>query len=732
MKANEPAFFQEFGPPGFHVFIGFVKATDLEDASGSATLEGTVTNLHAARPPDVGFFSGGPQAATTPWVGLNNESGQMIYAQRSDDDGNFSIAGVPDGFYQLVVWDDYLDIIIAFKDIQVFGGTCVTGVAQTPLPLGCDFGDVPVFRWFTRIENTVFEDTNENGFWDDGETPMDLAGLDNVLFEQGTAIRFRDGSVYQAFPTDVFGGIPYDEVFPFFNWMVMEVGYDRYRATGATVVVDAGGDPNGGGPWSFDGLLNPQPQEATAWSPAGPYRVDNSADGTVLLEAFQGFIGHTSVIHWGKKAWPDIGGVPTGGIAGIVFYAVTRAENSPRLAAAEEWEPGVPGVTVRLFDETGTVLVNQVETDSWDDSLPEGCYWDSASGKFEIDDGLGGTAELDCFDGLRPYNQVRPGVFDGGYAFETYCPAGWFEGCTEEPLVAGTYVVDIIVPTGYELMKEEDKNVDFGREYDPESEAGLQTDALYTWLESYYPWAQGGLFTPACVGGPHTVPAELALFPGVEAPFAGETRPLCDRKKVTLRAGMNFGVADFYIFTETPVAAHIVGFSQNDLANEFDPVSPNFGEKYAPPWTPVSIRDWTGKEIQRVYTDEFGKYNAIVPSTFSANLLIPSGMSPNMLIACMNDPGPISDGGGGLITDPRHRKPVQPVLLHLPIHAGNDDLSRHPSPSSRGLCRPAARLRASGRDATSVHGLGLGGRWLRTMAHDTDLQCPEAVSDVDG
>ena len=92
-----------------------------------------------------------------------------------------------------------------------------------------------------------------------------------VLFVQGTGIRFRDGTVYQAFPTDVFGGIPYDEVFPFFNWMLMEVGYDRYKATGATVVVDAGGDPNGDSPWSFDGLLNAQPQEANLpWSSAIP------------------------------------------------------------------------------------------------------------------------------------------------------------------------------------------------------------------------------------------------------------------------------------------------------------------------------------------------------------------------------------------------------------------------------------------------------------------------------
>ncbi len=86
------------------------------------------------------------------------------------------------------------------------------------------------------------------------------------------------------------------------------------------------------------------------------------------------------------------------------------------------------------------------------------------------------------------------------------------------------------------------------------------------------------------------------------------------------------------------MAGHIVGLILDDLANEFDPNAPTFGEKYAPPFLPVSIRDWTGREITRVYSDEYGTYNALVPSTFTINLPMPSGVSPNMLTACMNSP----------------------------------------------------------------------------------------------
>jgi len=118
------------------------------------------------------------------------------------------------------------------------------------------------------------------------------------------------------------------------------------------------------------------------------------------------------------------------------------------------------------------------------------------------------------------------------------------------------------------------------------------------------------------------------------------------------------------MFTEVPVAAHIVGMILDDTANEFDPNAPTFGEKHAPPFLPVAIRDWTGREISRVYADQYGTFNALVPSTYSMNLPMPSGVSPNMLTACMNSPGPIPDPSGALdvngkpvmITDPHFNR----------------------------------------------------------------------------
>ena len=89
-----------------------------------------------------------------------------------------------------------------------------------------------VFNWFGRLENIVFEDVNENGIRDPGEEGIP---------EQAVNIRFRDGSLYQSMPTDLEGFVPFDEVFPFFNWLVAEVDYTRFKATGATHIVDDGG-----------------------------------------------------------------------------------------------------------------------------------------------------------------------------------------------------------------------------------------------------------------------------------------------------------------------------------------------------------------------------------------------------------------------------------------------------------------------------------------------------------
>jgi len=410
-------------------------------------------------------------------------------------------------------------------------------------------------------------------------------------------------------------------------------------------------------PWampSFD-RMNPQPQVTPpGWPADGPAsttpvinpntgnNLSRTETGPVLLQAFHLFLNQSNVIDWGKKAYAP---GENGGISGIVFYAITRAEDDPRKAAGDAWEPGVPGVVVNLYqDEDGDGVaddldgsglvdandaVNSVTTDSWDATPPTGCVQPLPI--------VHGQLSLPCADAYGTWNQIRPGVFDGGYAFTSYFtdPNGFVvplsdpAAVNEVPLPAGNYVVEIVVPPGYKLVKEEDKNVEFGDEFAPSPLA----------------------IPCACVGEMRTVPQYLSYqtddlgnpLPSIPAadlipaPFAGDLRPLCDKRAVPLLDGQN-AAADFFIFTDVPKAARVLGFALNDFTAEHNQLSPNFGEKLGAAWIPVSFKDWAGKEIVRVYTDEYGSYNAALPSTFSANIPSPSGYSPNMITLVLNDP----------------------------------------------------------------------------------------------
>ena len=634
VKANEPAFFGEFGPPGPHASIGFVAAgpdkpyIDATVLTGGATISGQITNLHLSRPPDTAFYNGGPFPHTTPWVGLNVGplgEGKGIYAARTID-GKFSIPNVPAGPYQLVVWDDNMDILFAKKAVVVDAGetSCNHGLNE-----GCKLGDVPVFQWFARLENHIYNDENEDGIRQDGE---------EGIIEQAVNLRWRDGTIYQSFPTDGDGFVPFDEVFPFFSWLVAEVDFARFKATGLTVTVDDGG-PIGeaaeGSGTNWNRVLKPQDQ-GYPLDPDSIISADSSYRtelGPVLSQGFQAFLGQTSVLEWGKKAY---GPNENGGISGVVMYAVTRAEDDPEYAAAEPWEPGIPDVTVNLYTDQG-ILLTSTTTDSWDGSRPTNCQYGSNADAVDADGNPTDSPftfrgeDTDCYDGMRNWNQVRPGVFDGGYAFgpEIDCPGNVcpsYATLTESSnntdpgigyIKPGKYIVEVIPPAGYEVIRSQDRNVDFGDTFFPSPE----------------------LLPPECVGALYTVPDELALYPGEEAPLrtsaTGEMLSLCDRKLALLSNGAN-GAVDFFLFTEVPIAGHFIGFILDDTANEFDPASPQFGEKYAPPFLPVSIRDWTGREISRTYSDEYGVYNALIPSTFTESLGQPSGISPNMLTTCMN------------------------------------------------------------------------------------------------
>lgn len=677
VRANEPPYFAEAGFFGVHVFIGFVHPTFLDPANlqsvsygpqfralnvGEApgTLRGQVMSVHQSRPPlQPGLEVGRP--ATDAWVGLTdlNAADGLVYTSPCQDNGAFEIRGIPPGQYQLVMWDSPLDTIIDFRTVLIDNGAVV------------DLGHIPIYRWFGFFEGNVFDDVNRNGFRDPGE-----AGIADVAIN----LRFRDGTIYASKNTDPFGRYSLSEVFPFFKWLVAEVDFATREATGATIWVDNGGKlpirrtppvpVNPADPANrYNDILNPQPQPDNGGL---NYRTET---GLILLEGMLLYADQTNVIDWGKTAY-----LPgrNGGISGIVFYDSVRAENDPALNGGEPWQPGIPRVAVNLyadFDRDGAIddvngdgqvtladvdnhpfdnfpgpedidrngngiwdggdAIHSVHTDSWDDSLPTGCV-NNDNTATPI------APYIDCAEMMRTWNQVRPAVFDGGYAFVSYFPGGIDSGSAEvDGLPSGAYIVETVPPYGYEVVKEEDKNVDFGDPFTPGSKVGIP------------PLAPGLPSTvPLCVGTHHMLRPYLSdgmtPNPSFDPMRPGKTTPLCDRKQVIVEDAKN-AAADFFLFTAVPKAARMVGLITNDVLLEFNPNSPRKGDKLGPSWMPVSVRDWTGNEVVRVYSDEWGQYNSLVPSTWTSNVPAPSGVSPNMLTVHLNHPGPIeSPPGSGI------------------------------------------------------------------------------------
>ena len=340
---------------------------------------------------------------------------------------------------------------------------------------------------------------------------------------------------------------------------------------------------------------------------------------------------------------------------------------------------------------------------------------------------LPANSQYKCYDGMHNWNQIQPAPYDGAYKFPsvtatdangkptlagtncTICKANTAVPTTDlyygiPQLPPGKYVVEVVLPPGYELVKEEDKNILIGDNYiapvtqefgglgnifiipDQASVAAQQQTpgAGYNQNNAQNPTQSLGAapeesivpgFIPEpiwpCVGEARIVPDYISLYPQSKqvAPFAGATRNLCDRKEVTLNDQMG-AIAKFYIYTSTHIASKFTGGITDDYTSEFDPFSPQFGEKFAPPDLPVAIRDWAGNEISRVYADHWGSYDGMTYSTWEVNPPNPTGYSPTMMVFCMNDPGPIPGPGGTMINDPAYTPGYSQFCYELPFMPG--------------------------------------------------------------
>ena len=839
LRIGEPTYFQEFGPAGYHVSIGFANpkiinsrlpgvcnGTDpnLTGSHCTNTVKGVVTTERMSRTPDERLYSSGTNdsfAFTQCYVSLGDTDGEDFAFTKCAADGSFSLSGVPDGNWRVTVFDQW-------NDMLVDGLSTPVGVNHTNANSG-NLGQIAMNQWQANIYTSTFFDANGNGVRDPNEDGLTLVA---------TNVRFRDGSFSNFNNTDLSGNAGFNEEFPLFSWYVVEADTTRFKNTGTHVVYDAGG-PADGTPCGTTVGTAPCGNSAIAANMANTYEQNpvpaalhvpgavycNNADCTgqsiadgpgsntptstgridppwVVTEGWQGYSGQNSFLEFGKK--PYAAG-ENGGIRGHVVYASTRPFDDPQLLLQLSWEPLVPNVTINLYKEgtapdgsTSLTLVDATKTSSFDDwaqgfrsdGMPNmNCPGQSTSDLFYFSlynqpmylDAYnnGGTAahtipnnsQFKCYDGMHNWNQLQPAPYDGLYQFPsvtamnpvtgkptgtscTVCVPNHAAATTDwnyglPMLPDGKYVVEVVVPPNYELVKEEDKNILIGDNYiapvtqqfaglgnifilPDQAEIGASPNANNPQNSTQNLGRVGNLpshegdtgedetFWP-CVGQARVVPDYISLFPqsAEVAPFAGATRNLCDRKEVTL-TDQTQALAKFYVFTSTHAAAHFTGVITDDFTSEFDPFSPQFGEKFAPPDLPISIKDWTGNEINRVYTDHWGAYNGLTYSTWEVNPPNPTGYAPTMMVTCMNDPGT------GATPDPLYNPQYSQFCYEIPFMPGQTQYMDTPvMPTSAfagaGYNNPDCDYPAATPAISEVDGDGIG-PWVSAAGHTLTIK----------
>src|SRR2546429_6828085 len=244
LRIGEPSFFQEFGPAGYHVSIGFANPKIINSrlagvCAGSDpvltgtnctnTVTGTVTTERMSRTPDERLYSSGTNdsfAFTQCYVSFGDPDGEDFAFTKCAADGTFSIWGLPDGSWRITVFDQWNDML-------------VDGLS-TPVLLGggktTDMGQIAMNQWQPTISTKTFFDLNGDGVQEDNEPGLTLVN---------TNIRFRDGSYSNFNNTDLSGNAGFNEIFPLFSWYVIETTSTRFKNTGVHVVYDAGGPADG-------------------------------------------------------------------------------------------------------------------------------------------------------------------------------------------------------------------------------------------------------------------------------------------------------------------------------------------------------------------------------------------------------------------------------------------------------------------------------------------------------
>jgi hypothetical protein len=660
-------------------WFGFVCAPQPFSTPGTGEITGTARNWVEWAPYTTGTYN---DPVPNAFVALSDSTtDQTIYIGQADAGGNFDIQNVPAGSYNISVWDEQLSYIMRFKPVTVQAGQ-VIDVNDTG-----DDGEpgLGVSRWFGWLDGHVYKDSNGNGKLDPGEPLIANTDVDQ---------RWRDGSIKEATFTDAHGYYVYPtaEGGALGRWFVGEQGFARFSALPGASTHD-----------EHTGAVVPSCAVEPPAVPANPCLPTDQGGG--LLTNQLTLEGHRATVDWGKRDYPA--GTP-GQIVGITYFATTRNEFDARFQAHEDYEPAVPDVTVYLegrgpdgvANTTDDVVLNKYVTDHWqhpnagqDPQQPAGNSFTQSCAPLRDFDGGDITAQFNpsigpnCLEVPLTGEQTKDGAFDGGYAFADYCPGGYdlaaddgscVGGTDPVPLVAGTYLTHVVMPTDADddracnpANSDGFKNVSSAKGAVPGDGAGC----LYRPVrEEDVNVDLGNVFTPAippppCVGDDHVIDQSTLVQRSVYFGVSGAHAPLCDKRLIVLTNGLNAN-ADFNLMTnfrtdpngaddsdtrtgDVPEPGRLVGQVFNDIYFERNPQSPWYGEPRPIAGIPVGIyarvdtvpnvnqpfdaNRW--RLLTTVTTSPDGSFEVLVPSTETFNCPIPQGPCPGMYLVTVDDPG---------------------------------------------------------------------------------------------
>lgn len=595
--------------------FGFVKPSEapLPPVEGGGSITGVIAGITSYTPslgglPHQGDIWGGLMGAKIeetiefPWISINGlQAGdQAIWVGMGNADGSFQVDNVPPGDYFVTYWDLNQHYILDFVQTTVEPGQVT------------DIGVRTMTNWFTNWYGVVFNDINENGRQDPGEP-----GVPDYI----VVLRDRDNTEIDrmsiASVTDPNGNWSLAKGYPMGSWMVLEAYSDLYRTTGVT------------------------------------YQASNAKEETTVLGnivdmAVLPIFSQAGRLDWGVKAYAP---GTNGGIAGTVFYDTVRAEDDAAYALAEPWQPGIPGLTLNLYEAQKDAQGNLIyeadgsvakgpllsTTVTEDFERPKDCQpLDVDGNPVDYPSLPPSTGGYDCLEG--PPMGVQFGhdqqPLPGNYGFGEITLDEFGNELAEPiPLPPGDYLVEVVIPTDpifgrplYEVTREEDVNIYDGDVFAPQ------------------------VPPPPCAGPLHVVDVagigddgpNAVLNPGyVEvggSRFEGQEKPLCNVKLATVTDQK--GIAPiFNLWTKVPIPGRWRGYIIDDLNVSSNPMELFFGEKVGLPYMPMGIYDFSGRLVHTVHSDFHGVYEVILPSDGTYNAPTPSGMLASMYYIYGNDPG---------------------------------------------------------------------------------------------